>query len=91
MIAVEPEDSAVISGGEPGSHSIQGIGAGFIPKNLNLNVIDEVLPISNTSAFQFSKALGKYEGIAGGISSGAVLAAAAEIHEDKKMHKKIVL
>ena len=53
IIAVEPEDSAVISGGEPGSHSIQGIGAGFIPKNLNLDVIDQVLPISNTSAFQF--------------------------------------
>ena len=88
IIAVEPEDSAVISGGEPGSHSIQGIGAGFIPENLNLNVIDEILPISNNSAFQFSKALGKYEGIAGGISSGAVLAAAAEIHEKKKMHKK---
>ena len=88
VIAVEPEDSAVISGGEPGSHSIQGIGAGFIPKNLNLKVIDEVVPISNTSAFQFSKALGKYEGIAGGISSGAVLAAAAEIHEDKKMHER---
>jgi cysteine synthase A len=88
IIAVEPEDSAVISGGEPGSHSIQGIGAGFIPDNLNLNVIDEILPISNISAFQFSKALGKYEGIAGGISSGAVLAAAAEIHEKKKMHNK---
>ena len=88
VIAVEPEDSAVISGGEPGSHSIQGIGAGFIPKNLNLSVIDKVLPISNTSAFKFSKALGKYEGIAGGISSGAALAAAVEIHEDKKMNKK---
>ena len=71
IIAVEPEDSAVISGGEPGSHSIQGIGAGFIPKNLNLDVIDQVLPISNTSAFQFSKILGRYEGIAGGISSGS--------------------
>ena len=88
IIAVEPEDSAVISGGEPGSHSIQGIGAGFIPKNLNLDVIDQVLPISNTSAFQFSKILGRYEGIAGGISSGAVLAAAVEIHEKKKMSKK---
>ena len=53
-----------------------------------MNVIDEILPISNNSAFQFSKALGKYEGIAGGISSGAVLAAATEIHEKKKMHKK---
>ena len=88
IIAVEPEDSAVISGGEPGTHSIQGIGAGFIPKNLDLNVIDEVLPISNTSAFQYSKILAKYEGITGGISSGAVLAAAVEIHESKIMQKK---
>ncbi|MEC8265662.1 MAG: cysteine synthase A [Pseudomonadota bacterium] len=88
IIAVEPEDSAVISGGEPGSHSIQGIGAGFIPKNLDLSVIDQVLPISNTSAFQYSKILAKHEGIAGGISSGAVLAAAIEIHENKKMRKK---
>ena len=59
----------MISGGEPGSHSIQGIGR-FYSKNLNLDVIDQVLPISNTSAFQFSKILGRYEGIAGGISSG---------------------
>ena len=88
VIAVEPEDSAVISGGEPGSHSIQGIGAGFIPKNLDLNVIDQVLPISNTSAFQYSKILAKYEGIAGGISTGAVLAAAVEVHENKNMYKK---
>ena len=57
-----------------------------------MNVIDEILPISNNSAFQFSKALGKYEGIAGGISSGAVLAAATEIHEKKKKCiKKIAL
>ena len=88
IIAVEPEDSSVISGGEPGSHSIQGIGAGFIPKNLDLNIIDQVLQISNSSAFNFSRSLAKLEGIAAGISSGAVLAAAIEIHENPKMKNK---
>ena len=88
IIAVEPEDSSVISGGDPGSHSIQGIGAGFIPKNLDLKIIDQVLQISNSSAFSFSRSLGKLEGIAAGISSGAVLAAAIEIHENPKMKNK---
>ena len=88
IIAVEPEDSSVISGGYQGSHSIQGIGAGFIPKNLDLEIIDQVLQISNSSAFNFSRSLGKLEGIAAGISSGAVLAAAIEIHEDSKMKNK---
>ena len=88
IIAVEPEDSSVISGGDPGSHSIQGIGAGFIPKNLDLEIIDQVLQISNSSAFNFSRSLGKLEGIAAGISSGVVLAAAIEIHEDSKMKNK---
>ena len=55
IIAVEPEDSSVISGGDPGSHSIQGIGAGFIPKNLDLEIIDQVLQISNSSAFNFQE------------------------------------
>ena len=88
IIAVELEDSSVISGGYQGSHSIQGIGAGFIPKNLDLEIIDQVLQISNSSAFNFSRSLGKLEGIAAGISSGAVLAAAIEIHEDSKMKNK---
>jgi len=88
IIAVEPEDSAVISGCEVGSHLIQGIGAGFIPEILNLNVVDKVLSISNNSAFTYSRELAKCEGIAAGISSGAVLAAAIEVHEDKKMKDK---
>ena len=88
VFAVEPEDSAVISGKEPGSHSIQGIGAGFIPKTLDVNIIDHVISISNTSALNFSRNLAKYEGITGGISSGAVLAAAVEINESKKMKDK---
>ena len=85
IIAVEPEDSAVISGREAGSHSIQGIGAGFIPKNLDMSIIDETLSISNNSAFFFSRELAKCEGIPGGISTGAVIAAAIEIHERKEM------
>ena len=85
IIAVEPEDSAVISGREAGSHSIQGIGAGFIPKNLDINIIDETLSISNNSAFFFSRELAKCEGIPGGISTGAAIAAAIEIHERKEM------
>ncbi len=88
VIAVEPEDSAVISGGDSGAHSIQGIGAGFIPKILDLKVIDNVLSISNNSAFEFAKNLAKYEGIAAGISSGAVLAAAIELNENRKMTDK---
>ena len=88
IIAVEPEDSAVISGSNPGQHLIQGIGAGFLPKNLNMNIIDKVLSVSNNSAFYFARMLAKIEGIAGGISSGAVLSAAIELNEDLKMKDK---
>ena len=88
IIAVEPEDSAVISGSNPGQHLIQGIGAGFLPKNLNMNIIDKVLSVSNNSAFYFARMLAKIEGIAGGISSGAVLSAAIELNEDLKMKNK---
>ena len=88
IIAVEPEDSAVISGSNPGQHLIQGIGAGFLPKNLNMNIIDKVLSVSNNSAFYFARILAKIEGIAGGISSGAVLSAAIELHEDSNMKDK---
>ena len=88
IIAVEPEDSAVISGSNPGQHLIQGIGAGFLPKNLNMNIIDKVFSVSNNSAFYFARILAKIEGIAGGISSGAVLSAAIELHEDSNMKDK---
>ena len=88
IIAVEPEDSAVISGSNPGQHLIQGIGAGFLPKNLNMDIIDKVLSVSNNSAFYFARMLAKIEGIAGGISSGAVLSAAVELNEDLKMKNK---
>ena len=88
IIAVEPEDSAVISGSNPGQHLIQGIGAGFLPKNLNMDIIDKVLSVSNNSAFYFARMLAKIEGIAGGISSGAVLSAAIELNEDSSMKDK---
>ena len=78
-IAVEPVDSPVISGGKPGPHKIQGIGAGFIPKNLDVSLVDETIQVSNEEAFQWSRRLMKEEGIVGGISSGANMCAAAKI------------
>jgi cysteine synthase len=79
IVAVEPEDSAVLSGRQPGPHKIQGIGAGFIPEVLDRGVIDEVVTVGNQTAFDTARAVARYEGIPGGISSGAALAAAFEI------------
>ncbi len=88
IIAVEPEDSAVLSGGGAGAHMIQGIGAGFIPKNLSEKFIDEIISINNNTAFKFAQIIAKKEGIPVGISSGAALAAAIEIHEKPIMKNK---
>ena len=79
IFAVEPEDSPVLSGGQPGPHKIQGIGAGFIPEVLDRSVIDEVVTVGNQTAFETARALARLDGIPGGISSGAAVAAALEI------------
>jgi cysteine synthase A len=91
MVAVEPEDSAVLSGRPPGSHKIQGIGAGFIPAILNRKGIDEIITISNETAFEFARKLAKLEGIPGGISSGAAVAAALEVGARPDMAGKTIV
>src|SRR3546814_6280887 len=91
MIAVEPEDSPVISGGKPGPHKIQGIGAGFIPGNLDTALIDEVITIGNETAFETSRRMAKLEGIPAGISSGAAMAAALDVAGRPGMEGKTVV
>ena len=79
VVAIEPEDSAVLSGRPPGPHKIQGIGAGFVPPVLDRGVIDEIITIGNQTAIDASRLLARIEGVPGGISSGAAVAAALEI------------
>jgi len=79
VIAVEPKDSPVLSGGRPGRHKIQGIGAGFVPQVLNTGIIDEIIQVSNDDALETARALARKEGILAGISSGAAMWAALQI------------
>ena len=79
MVAVEPTDSPVLSGGAPGAHKIQGIGAGFVPKNYNPAVVDEILQVTNDDAIRTGRELAQKEGLLVGISSGAAVSAATRL------------
>ena len=91
VFAVEPEDSPVISGGQPGPHKIQGIGAGFIPDNLHTDILDGVLKVTNQSAFDTARALARLEGIPGGISTGGNVAAALELAKRPEFQGKRIV
>jgi len=91
VVAVEPENSAVISGEEAGPHKIQGIGAGFIPGVLNIDVIDRVEKVKNEEAFQTTKDLAVKEGIFAGISTGAAVAAALRLAKELDQEQRIVV
>ncbi|MBL6009265.1 cysteine synthase A [Bacillus halotolerans] len=90
IYAVEPSDSPVLSGGKPGPHKIQGIGAGFVPDILNTEVYDEIFPVKNEEAFEYARRAAREEGILGGISSGAAIYAAIEVAKKLGKGKKVL-
>ncbi|HME86501.1 MAG TPA: cysteine synthase A [Roseiarcus sp.] len=91
MVAVEPEDSPVLSGGAPGPHKIQGIGAGFVPVILDRSVIDEILTVGNQTAFDTARLVARLEGIPVGISSGAAVAAAMDLGRRPENARKMIV
>ena len=91
IVAVEPKDSPVLSGGKPGPHKIQGIGAGFIPEVINLKIVDEIIKVANEDAGKIARKLARDEGIFVGISSGAALWAALEVAKRRESKGKIIV
>ncbi|MED1740058.1 cysteine synthase A [Bacillus swezeyi] len=90
IFAVEPTDSPVLSGGKPGPHKIQGIGAGFVPEILNTDIYDEIVKVKNEEAFEFARKAAREEGILGGISSGAAIYAAVQVAKKLGKGKKVL-